>query len=58
MKKAPFIIILILTFMAEAVICFFMVTRIKDLKTDPVKVNECMHSISGNFGDASKYDIS
>ena len=56
MKKAPFIIILILTFMAEAVICFFMVTRIKDLKTDPVKVNECMHSLSGHFGDASKYD--
>ena len=39
MKKAPFIIILILTFMAEAFVCFFMVTRIKDLKTDPVKVN-------------------
>ena len=56
MKKAPFIIILILTFLAEAIVCFFMVTRIKDLKTDPVKVNECMYSVTDNFGDTSKYD--
>ena len=56
MKKAPFILILILTFMAEAIVCFFMVTRIKDLKTDPVKVNECMYSVTDNFGDSSKYD--
>ena len=56
MKKAPFILILILTFIAEALVCFFMVTRIKDLKTDPVKVNECTYSVTDNFGDASKYD--
>ena len=56
MKKAPFIFILILTFIAEAIVCFFMVTRVKDLKTDPVKVNECMYSVTDNFGDTSKYD--
>ena len=36
--------------------CYFMVTRIKDIKTDPVKVNECMYSISLNYGDSSKYN--
>ena len=56
MKKAPFILILILTLIAEAFLCFFMVTKIKDLKTDPVKVNECMYSISENYGDTSKYN--
>ena len=56
MKKSPFIIILILIFIAEALMCYFMVTRIKDIKTDPVKVNECMYSISLNYGDTSKYD--
>ena len=56
MKKAPFIIILILIFTVEALMCYFMVTGIKDLKTDPVKVNECMYSISENYGDTSKYN--
>ena len=56
MKKSPFIIILILIFIVEALMCYFMVTGIKDLKTDPVKVNECMYSISENYGDTSKYN--
>ena len=56
MRKAPFVIILILTFIAEVLVCFFMVTRIQDLKTDPVKVNECMYSVTDNFGDTSKYN--
>ena len=56
MKKAPLIFILILTFIAEALICYFMTSKIKDLKTDPVKVNECMYSVAENFGDASKYN--
>lgn len=56
MKKSPFIIVIILIFIAEALMCYFMVTRIKDIKTDPVKVNECMYSISMNYGDTSKYN--
>ena len=56
MKKTPFIILLILTFIAEAVACFVMVTRFQDIKTDPVKINECIHSVTDNFGDTSKYD--
>ena len=56
MKKAPFIFLLILTFIAEALACFLIVNGIKDIKTDPVKVNECMHSVSENYGDTSKYN--
>lgn len=56
MKKAPFILILVFTFIAETLACYFMLTRIKDIKTDPVKVNECMYSISENYGDTSKYN--
>ena len=56
MKKAPFIILLVLTFIAEALACFLMLTKIKDIKTDPVKVNECLYSISENYGDTSKYN--
>ncbi len=56
MRKSPFILIFLLIFIAEVLMCYFMVTRITDMKTDPVKVNECMYSISENYGDASKYD--
>ena len=58
MKKAPFILLLILTFVAETLACLVMVTRIRDFKTDPVKVNECIHSITDNYGDTSRYDRS
>lgn len=56
MRKTPFVLLLVLTFIAEALACFVMVTRFKDIKTDPVKVNECIHSISDNYGDTSKYN--
>ena len=56
MRKAPFIILLVLTFIAEALACYFTVTGLKDLKTDPVKVNECIYSITENYGDTSKYN--
>ena len=56
MKQAPFIVLLVITFIAEALACFFLTTRFKDIKTDPVMVNECMYSISENYGDSSKYN--
>ena len=56
MKKAPFIVLLVITFIAEVLACFFLTTRFKDIKTDPVMVNECMYSISENYGDSSKYN--
>ena len=51
MRKAPFILLLVLTFIAEALACYFTVTQMKDLKTDPVKVNECIYSVTENYGD-------
>ena len=56
MRKAPFILLLILTFTAEALACYFTVTKMQDVKTDPVKVNECIYSITENYGDTSKYN--
>ena len=56
MRKTPFILLLVITFIAEALACYFTVTQMKDLKTDPVKVNECMYSVTENFGDDSKYN--
>ena len=56
MKKAPFILLLIFTFCAEALACYFTVTKMQDVKTDPVKVNECIYSITENYGDTSKYN--
>lgn len=56
MKKATFIVLIFLSFVAEALACLFMISRFKDIKTDPVKVNECVQSVCLNFGDTSKYD--
>ena len=56
MRKAPFILLLILTFIAEALACYFTVTQMKDIKTDPVKVNECIYSVTENYGDTTKYN--
>jgi len=56
MKKALFVLLLILTVLIEVIACFIAVRRIEDVKTDPVAVNECLYSISENYGDPSKYD--
>ena len=56
MRKVPFILFIVLTFIAEATACFIMVNRIRYIKTDPVKVNECIYSVTLNYGDESKYD--
>lgn len=55
MKKAPFIVVLAMTFLAEIVSCFYFVGKIENVKQDTVAVNECIYSISENFGDETKY---
>ena len=55
MKKFPFIIIVILTFMAEVALCFVFVGRIQDKGQDTVTVNECLHSVSEHFGEEEYY---
>ena len=56
MKNLRFIPVLLLTFIAEIVICIVLVTQISDIKTDPVKVNDCMYSVKNNFGNPEKYN--
>ena len=55
MKRSKFIPVMFFTFLAEILICVFLVSKITDIKTDPVKVNDCMYSIKNNFGDPNKY---
>ena len=56
MKKAPFILLLVITIIAEAAACYLILNGFRDIRTDPVKVNECMYSVMQNYGDASKYN--
>ena len=56
MKRSIFIPVMCVTFIAEILLCVFLVNRISDIKTDPVKVNECMYSIKNNYGNPEKYD--
>lgn len=55
MNRRPFIILLILTFLAEILVCAFFYTRAEDMRQDSVKVNECLMSIKENYGNESLY---
>lgn len=55
MKKAPFIVALVLTFVAEAVIIFLFLGRISDATQDTVAINDVKYSVSENFGNESAY---
>lgn len=55
MKKAPFISILLLTFIFEVVGCFSLIGKMERVKQDPVAVNECLHSIADYYGEEVQY---
>lgn len=55
MKKIPFIIVLILTFVLEAAGCYFLFGKLEQKKQDPVAVNECLRSVAENFGEEEQY---
>lgn len=55
MKKIPFIIALILTFVLEAAGCYFLFGKLEQKKQDPVAVNECLRSVAENFGEEEQY---
>ena len=55
MKKAPFIVALVLTFIAEAVFFVLFFGRISDFKQDTVAVNEVRYSVINNFGNEEAY---
>ena len=55
MKKTPFIIALVLTFVLEVIGCYYFIGRPGQVKQDPVAVNECLYSIEENFGTEEQY---
>ncbi len=58
MKKTPFIVLLIITFLAEAVLGIILTGKMKLSGQDTVMVNECVKSIEANFGNEEKYNRS
>ncbi len=55
MKKKPFFIFLIITFIAEIILCIALTGKMELTGLDTVAVNECLKSVEENYGDASKY---
>ena len=55
MKKFPFLILIVLSFLAEIIICFLIIRGIRNVEQDTVVVNECLKSVEYNYGDDSKY---
>lgn len=58
MKKRIGILLFILTFIIEIVLCTILFNSIKSVKIDTVKVNECKKSIEDNYNDINKYNTS
>ncbi len=55
MKKTPFIILLIISFLLEAGLVSSLIGRISAQEQDAVAINEVQKSVNNNFGDESKY---
>jgi signal transduction histidine kinase len=58
MKRAPFIVALVVTFILEAVLFLFFLGKISGTTQDPVQINDVLYSVADNFGDESLYDRS
>jgi len=50
-----FFLLIILTIVLELGLSFSLIGKMKDVKPDPVLINECVHSVSDNFGNSSAY---
>lgn len=55
MKKTPFLIVLIITFAIELSLGLFWTGKFENPKQDTVLINECLYSITDNFGQEDKY---
>lgn len=58
MKKTMIVAAFILTLVIEIAAGLYLTSQIRDLEMDPVKVNECMYSVTENFGNTEAYDRS
>lgn len=55
MKSTRYIVALVITFILEAVLCFYFLGKMDIGSNDPVKINECLKSVETNYGDTSSY---
>jgi len=55
MKNKSVVILFIFTFIIETAITIFLFDRIKDIKQDVVKINECVKTIEDNYNNEEKY---
>lgn len=55
MKKTPFLVALIFTFIIELMAGLLMIGRIGDIRQDTVLVNECVQSVNRNYGNTDMY---
>lgn len=55
MKKISFVLLLVLTIALEMGVFFYFTGRIQNVGQNPVTVNDCMYSITDNFGNEKAY---
>lgn len=55
MKKTPFLILILVSFLAEAFLCFVFMRRFQNIGQDTVAVNECLHTVEEHFGEEEFY---
>ena len=58
MKKAPFIFLILLSFLLETILCYSLYQKISFAEQDPVVVNRCRMSVADHFGEEELYDRS
>ena len=57
MKRAPFLITLVISLCVEIALSFFIIEKMGEVKQDTVAVNECRMSVAGNWGDTDEYSL-
>lgn len=55
MRKLPFIVLLILSFILEVAVCMTSIGKFSDVQQDTVAVNACLQSIEEYYGEPDKY---
>ncbi|MBR5387272.1 MAG: hypothetical protein IK142_06815 [Clostridiales bacterium] len=55
MKKGFFTVLLLVSFIAEAVLCIVLYNKLEDVKQDVVSVNACLKQVENNYGDEDSY---
>ena len=55
MKRAPFLISIIISFVLEIVLGIIIIGKIGNIEQDTVVINECLHIVAQNYGDTDSY---